>query len=91
MDKRAYYAAVAGASFATFAGVFWYESLPPVSRVIDRLTTGRRTPPPPGAFYSGCDDARAAGVAPLYRGEPGYAERMDGDGDGIACEPIRGN
>ena len=40
-------------------------------------------------FYSGCNDVRAAGAAPLYAGEPGYRSNMDGDGDGIACEPIR--
>ena len=37
--------------------------------------------------YSGCHDARTAGVAPIRAGEPGYREAMDGDGDGIACEP----
>lgn len=42
------------------------------------------------AYYSGCNAARAAGVAPIYRGQPGYREGMDGDGDGIACEPYRG-
>jgi hypothetical protein len=40
-------------------------------------------------FYAGCDEARAAGVAPIYRGSPGYREGMDGDHDGVACEPIR--
>ena len=39
--------------------------------------------------YSGCNAVRAAGKAPLYAGDPGYREDMDGDGDGIACEPIR--
>jgi hypothetical protein len=39
--------------------------------------------------YSGCNEARAAGAAPIYRGEPGYRSEMDGDGDGIACEPPR--
>lgn len=39
--------------------------------------------------YSNCDAARADGVAPLYRGSPGYRDRLDGDGDGIACEPYR--
>ena len=47
----------------------------------------RRNTPIPGAHYSGCDDARAAGVAPLYVGEPGYRTEMDGDGDGVACKP----
>lgn len=36
--------------------------------------------------YGDCDQARAAGVAPLLAGEPGYSRGMDGDGDGIACE-----
>lgn len=46
--------------------------------------------PPPGAYYSGCNDARTAGVAPIYRNEPGYRSEMDGDGDGIACESYLG-
>lgn len=50
----------------------------------------REHTPMPGAYYSGCNDARAAGVTPLYAGEPGYRPEMDGDGDGIACEPYRG-
>jgi hypothetical protein len=41
--------------------------------------------------YSGCNEVRAAGKAPLYDGQPGYSETMDGDDDGIACEPIRGH
>lgn len=39
--------------------------------------------------YRNCAAARAAGAAPLYRGQPGYGAHMDGDGDGIACEPYR--
>jgi hypothetical protein len=42
--------------------------------------------PQPGDYWGGCNDARAAGTAPIYRGEPGYRPDMDGDGDGIACE-----
>jgi hypothetical protein len=40
--------------------------------------------------FGTCDDARAAGAAPVYWGEPGYGEHLDRDGDGIACEPYRG-
>lgn len=40
-------------------------------------------------YYQNCDAARAAGAAPIYRGSPGFREGMDGDGDGIACEPYR--
>lgn len=42
------------------------------------------------AYYPNCDAARAAGAAPMHVGEPGYRDGMDGDGDGIACEPYRG-
>lgn len=38
-------------------------------------------------YFSRCDEARAAGVAPIYSGSPGYREALDGDGDGVACEP----
>lgn len=47
-------------------------------------------PAPSGITYRSCNEARAAGAAPLYRGQPGYRPEMDGDGDGIACEPYRG-
>ncbi|PRZ13949.1 excalibur calcium-binding domain-containing protein [Laceyella sediminis] len=37
-------------------------------------------------YYANCKEARAAGAAPLYKGEPGYASKLDRDGDGVACE-----
>lgn len=43
-----------------------------------------------GWSYRNCAQARAAGAAPLYAGQPGYSPHMDGDADGIACEPYRG-
>lgn len=39
------------------------------------------------AFYVNCSHARLAGAAPISRGNPGYATRLDADNDGIACEP----
>ena len=36
--------------------------------------------------YRNCREARAAGAAPLYRGQAGYNPRLDRDGDGVACE-----
>lgn len=42
-------------------------------------------------YYAGCNEVRAAGHAPLYAGQPGYRAEMDGDGDGVACEPHRGH
>lgn len=46
------------------------------------------TPPPPSSsvYYSNCDAVRAAGKAPLHRGQPGYRSGLDRDGDGVACE-----
>lgn len=40
-------------------------------------------------YDAGCNEVRALGKAPLYAGQPGYREGMDGDRDGIACEPRR--
>ena len=39
-----------------------------------------------GGYYKNCAAARAAGAAPLYRGQSGYRSELDRDGDGIACE-----
>jgi hypothetical protein len=50
----------------------------------------RAREPQIGDHWRGCNDARAAGTAPIYAGEPGYREGLDGDFDGIACEPHRG-
>ena len=41
--------------------------------------------------YSGCNEVRAAGKAPLHAGQPGYRSDMDPDGDGVACEPHLGS
>lgn len=39
-----------------------------------------------GAYFANCSEARAAGAAPMYKGQPGYREGLDRDHDGIACE-----
>lgn len=44
------------------------------------------SPPVFDVYYANCAEARAAGAAPLYVGEPGYRPRLDRDGDGVACE-----
>jgi hypothetical protein len=58
---------------------------PPASNDAPRKSRAR-----PDVYYPGCNEARAAGAAPIYRGQPNYRPGMDGDGDGIACEPYRG-
>lgn len=37
-------------------------------------------------YYANCSEARAAGAAPILRGEQGYGPHLDRDGDGVACE-----
>ena len=36
--------------------------------------------------YANCAAARADGAAPITKGDPGYSDQLDRDGDGIACE-----
>lgn len=38
------------------------------------------------AYYPNCAAVRAAGLAPLHRGDPGYRAGLDRDSDGVACE-----
>ncbi|WP_106296752.1 excalibur calcium-binding domain-containing protein [Knoellia remsis] len=66
---------------------------PPRTPVPPRTTAPRpRTtapaPPPEenDVYYGSCAEARAAGAAPLYAGEPGYRAGLDRDKDGVACE-----
>ena len=57
---------------------------------------GGSPPPPPrrvqplqgggDAYYPNCAAARAAGAAPIRRGDPGYRAGLDRDGDGVACD-----
>jgi len=37
-------------------------------------------------YYANCSEVRAAGAAPIHRGEPGYASHLDRDDDGTACD-----
>lgn len=38
------------------------------------------------AHYKNCAAAKAAGAAPIRKGQPGYRSALDKDGDGIACD-----
>lgn len=56
---------------------------------IAETPTPTETPTPvveESVYYDSCDDVRAAGAAPIHRGEPGYGDHLDRDGDGSACE-----
>lgn len=36
--------------------------------------------------FANCSAARAAGAAPVRRGDPGYGPHLDRDNDGVGCE-----
>lgn len=36
--------------------------------------------------FASCAAAAGAGYHDIKRGEPGYSARLDGDGDGVACD-----
>lgn len=63
------------------------ESISTMMSDVAKAADLRSRPPQAGDHWSGCNAARAAGTHPIYVGEPGYRSGMDGDGDGIACEP----
>jgi len=74
----------------------WRRTHPRQPDAVELTNSGRWTSPVrpqaqgSGYLYRSCAQARAAGAAPMYRGKPGYNPNLDGDGDGIACEPYRG-
>lgn len=39
-----------------------------------------------GGAFRNCAAARAAGAAPVRRGDPGYGSHLDRDNDGVGCE-----
>lgn len=83
---------VAGPTHTT-AGPTVTVAGPTVTATVTAATGGAGVPQPlSGAsglsapYYANCSQAKAAGAAPLRRGEPGYREDLDRDHDGIACE-----
>lgn len=37
-------------------------------------------------YFHNCQEAKAAGAAPMRQGDPGYRTELDKDKDGVACE-----
>lgn len=37
-------------------------------------------------YYKNCSEVKAQGAAPIHKGDPGYANHLDRDGDGTGCE-----
>jgi hypothetical protein len=71
------------------AGAFAYDFFSRPVAASAPLPAASFTEPPQSAPFRTCAAARAAGAAPIYRGEPGYGAHLDRDDDGIACEPYR--
>jgi len=65
---------------------------PPVVTPVPQATTTQAPAPVPaapaqtGVYYKNCSEAKAAGAAPIYAGQPGYRSALDRDHDGVACE-----
>jgi micrococcal nuclease len=70
----------------------WRGCAPTPPATSSRVPTTAPKPPtttrpvPPRGPFANCAAARAAGAAPVHRGDPGYAPRLDRDNDGIGCE-----
>ncbi|MFJ6796824.1 excalibur calcium-binding domain-containing protein [Streptomyces sp. NPDC091268] len=67
----------------------------PAKTPVPAATPGKPKPPaasptaapgPKDVVYKNCAEARAAGAAPIRRGQPGYSRTLDRDNDGIACD-----
>lgn len=56
---------------------------PPIVTAYEQPAPAPRTT---SVYYRNCSAARAAGAAPVYRGDPGYAPHLDRDRDGVGCE-----
>lgn len=76
------------ASIAKFADIPVEEPAPAPAPapVIEQPVPAAPAPAPARVYYANCSEARAAGAAPIYEGQPGYSRKLDRDGDGIACE-----
>lgn len=70
--------------FPSYSGVAAEPVAPqPVYPVVN---VAQQQPAEDKVYYRNCTAARAAGAAPIYRGEPGYRPALDRDSDGVACE-----
>lgn len=58
----------------------------PVVQEAPAQTQVQEEPQQTSVYYKNCTAARAAGAAPIYKGEPGYRPALDRDRDGVACE-----
>ena len=58
----------------------------PAANVARRAPVGAAADGGATVRYRNCSEARAAGAAPVRRGDPGYGSHLDRDNDGSGCE-----
>ena len=91
-QKRAFIRGLLGSAFGA-VGVLWLvigaPGLEAITPAPDPVAVEAREARERSVYYPNCAAARAAGAAPIRWGDPGYRDGLDGDNDGIACEPIR--
>ena len=87
LSLREFAPTVVTLSVATFLIVF-QTNLGGAGRPVETLVRARPAVAVSAPFPN-CGAARAAGADPVYQGDPGYGPHLDGDGDGIGCEPPR--
>lgn len=46
----------------------------------------KKVAPVQGVEFKTCKDVKAAGAAPIHKGDPGWNQKFDRDGDGVGCE-----
>lgn len=61
-------------------------TLPPPAPTQAPAIVAAPAPAAPAPYYENCTAVRAAGAAPIYRGQPGYAPHLDSNDDGVGCE-----
>ena len=68
-------------------GTYVAPSAPAQNNVSNNQSTQQQAAPSNSSvYYANCTAVRAAGAAPIYRGQPGYRSALDRDDDGIGCE-----
>lgn len=64
-----------------------YPEHPAVTRTASAAVHIARAVPERILYIPNCATAQQMGLAPIRRGQPGYAPHLDRDNDGVACEP----
>ena len=69
---------------------YWpgWRARPGIQNAVDAPPAPAPSSYAPGLSFANCGEAWSAGAAPIQSWEPAYRPEMDGDGDGVACEPF---